>query len=528
MGRRSALVAGLTLAALGVLLFGLRSAHDAAALERTRHRLAIDNELRAAAGLAATELRTQVRKSREGSTDPGFPVHEFEAPPDEPSSASLARARAFEFGRPEVATDAYLGVILETDAPDEESAARRAIARMLMRDGSVDAALGMLRRATRIEGASPAECERVRQAMAQYDGDGATSGAQPSGSVAEAALRLLAAADPEQLVLTRGADVAWRRGSRIAVASLRDLLNALLPGYAEGRWRMADSATGRALPAPFPRVWLAPSDTYLATGDAPATRLRNAYALPAILGALLLVAAAAAAWVALGRQQRFEQRRSAFLCAVTHELKTPIANIALYGELLRDHGRDDPERIAPFAGVVLQEAERLGQRVQEMLDVASGRRDLPPSDSSFDPVAVVSEVVEEYRSRARERSFEMDLPDSPEGPSERARGAAMLFRRAVDGILANAVRFAPTGTIHVQLHGAWTLLIDDEGPGIAAGERERVFDPFVRLQDAMTSTGTGLGLTLIRQCIDECGGTVAIEASPAGGVRVRVTLEGVA
>lgn len=529
MNRRITLVGGLALAALGVLLLGLESARNAAALERARHRRAIDDELGAAAGLAAAELRTQIRLGQVGSLDPLFPAREYEMPADDPSSRPLTRARALELTSPGAATQAYLGVILDTEIPDEESAARRAIARMLMRDDSKEAALETLRRAIRVEATSPAEQQRVRQAMAHYDRDRTAADVEPPHSFAEAAARLQAAVDPDQLVLTRDGEVAWRKGDHIVVARLPDLLGALLPGFADGRWRTSDSGAGRALPAPFPRIWLAPREAYLATAEGPATRLRNAYALPTILGTLVLAAAAVASWIALGRQQRFEERRNAFLCAVTHELKTPIANISLYGELLRDHGRDDPERIESFADVVMQEAERLGLRVQELLDVASGRRPLPSADGSFDLVAVIAEVVEEYRSRAYERKIEVELPEAP----GRARGGAALFRRAIDGILSNAVRFAPIGTIRVRLreeNSGWTLLVDDEGPGIPAAEREHVFEAFVRLNNPLNSgiDGTGLGLTLVRQCINECGGTVAIEATSAGGARVRVAMEGAA
>jgi signal transduction histidine kinase len=85
------------------------------------------------------------------------------------------------------------------------------------------------------------------------------------------------------------------------------------------------------------------------------------------------------------------------------------------------------------------------------------------------------------------------------------------------------------GTITVMLQRAGNqvvLEVDDEGPGIPAHERERVFSAFVRLGDEMTRTapGTGLGLTLVRQCVEGCGGTVRIEAAENGGTRVVVRL----
>ena len=71
------------------------------------------------------------------------------------------------------------------------------------------------------------------------------------------------------------------------------------------------------------------------------------------------------------------------------------------------------------------------------------------------------------------------------------------------------------------------MRVEDDGPGIPAGQRERVFEPFVRLGDELTGgvAGTGLGLTLVRQCVEDCGGSVRIEPRDGGGTRVVLELE---
>jgi len=132
----------------------------------------------------------------------------------------------------------------------------------------------------------------------------------------------------------------------------------------------------------------------------------------------------------------------------------------------------------------------------------------------------VRDVCDGHRVRVRVEGADTAVP---------AKGVAALLHRALEGVLDNATKFAE-GTISVTLQKAGdhvVVCVDDEGPGIPSHERERVFEAFVRLGDEMTrpAPGTGLGLTLVRQCIEGCGGKVMIGASPSGGTRVAVRLE---
>jgi two-component system OmpR family sensor kinase len=98
---------------------------------------------------------------------------------------------------------------------------------------------------------------------------------------------------------------------------------------------------------------------------------------------------------------------------------------------------------------------------------------------------------------------------------------SMLVKNLID----NAVRFSPTGgRVDISLvasAGAVTLLVEDNGPGIAAHERERVFDPFYRVLGSV-APGSGLGLAIVRAVATKIGATISLEDMPAGGLRVRV------
>lgn len=526
MRRRIVFLAALSGVIALVLAFGLYAASSAADAYEARRLDQLEDTLRRAIADGAERLRTLVRRSRlKGTEVLPFPVTVIVGPGTAHYSEAFAQAERLERaeGRVQDALQAYLGVILETDDPSEEVAALRAVARLHVRRHAVEEARRLLRQALEVEGATERELELARQALDLYEGDGAPPARALSESPPSPALaRALAAVDPDQVVAAEDGRVGWRIDAQgtteaLALARAADVLAATIPGFAEERWSLASDA-GRVLPPPFPPMRLRVSGAERATVAADTARERRWYALPAVLAALLLLGGGAMVAAAARRRERFEQRKDAFLGAVTHELKTPIANISLYAETLRDHGKEDTDRVPHFAGVILEETERLSQRVREVLDVASGRLALPSRNERFDAAAVVREVCAGH-GRVKVEGSDGAL---------HARGVAALLQRALRGVLDNAEKFTE-GPITVALKresDQVVLRVDDQGPGIPAPERERVFEAFVRLGEEMTRTapGTGLGLTLVRQCIEGCGGTVKIEAAESG-TRVVVRLE---
>jgi signal transduction histidine kinase len=524
-GMRRRIVFGAVLGVIValVLLFGLRFASSAAELYEVRRLDQLDDRLRRAIADGTGRLRALVRRSRaEGTGALPFRVTVIVAPGQRYGDAFAHAERLEHAERTRDALQAYLGVVVETDDPSEEVAALRAAARLTARLDAVEEACDLLRRALEVEGAAEHERELTRLALAVYAGGGVPL-PEEDAPVPPALARVLAAVDPDQVVLAGDDEVGWRIDAQgttraLAVARATDVLAATVPMW--GRWSLV-SDDGRVLPPPFPPLRLGVSEKERADIAADTESQRRWYAWPAVLAAVMLLAAGLMLRAEQRRRERFDRRKDAFLCAVTHELKTPIANISLYAETLRDHGPEDAERVPHFAGVILEETGRLSERVAEVLDVASGRLALPVRDGRFDVAAVVRDVCD-GRDRVQVSGADAALP---------ARGVEALFRRALEGILDNARKFAE-GAITVTLRKEGdrvVLCVDDEGPGIPAHERERVFEAFVRLGDEMTRTapGTGLGLTLVRQCVEGCGGTVKIEAAENGGARVVVRLEAV-
>jgi signal transduction histidine kinase len=119
-------------------------------------------------------------------------------------------------------------------------------------------------------------------------------------------------------------------------------------------------------------------------------------------------------------------------------------------------------------------------------------------------------------------AFALDLPDAPVV----LRGWEPGLRLLVANLVTNAAHHGrPGGNVWVTLIGlpAPVLTVDDDGDGIAESDRDRIFEPFRRLEPAADRPGTGLGLALVAQQAREHAATVRVDASPAGGARVVVT-----
>jgi two-component system sensor histidine kinase MprB len=100
------------------------------------------------------------------------------------------------------------------------------------------------------------------------------------------------------------------------------------------------------------------------------------------------------------------------------------------------------------------------------------------------------------------------------------------IERAVTNLLDNAAKWSPAGgTVAIRLEDG-TLVVDDEGPGIAADDRPHVFDRFYRSRESRAMPGSGLGLSIVRQVAERHSGTVEADVSPSGGARLTLWLPG--
>ncbi|HUA43946.1 MAG TPA: HAMP domain-containing sensor histidine kinase [Solirubrobacteraceae bacterium] len=238
--------------------------------------------------------------------------------------------------------------------------------------------------------------------------------------------------------------------------------------------------------------------------------------------ALALLAALARALVLLDRavseSRASEAAMRTFLADASHELRTPVAALQATAErLLRDQPAR-PERDAIEAGLA-RDSGRLGHLIDDLLNLARLDAREPPHREPVDLVELASTAVAATRTTGPTARIEL-LTNGPV-PVTGDRNALL---RAVRNLLDNACAVADTVKVEVtQTANGPTMSVTDDGPGIPPEQRERIFEPFVRLHRSPRN-GTGLGLAIVRRTIESHGGKITCAPSPTGGARFTLRL----
>lgn len=228
---------------------------------------------------------------------------------------------------------------------------------------------------------------------------------------------------------------------------------------------------------------------------------------------------------------RFAERQSDFVSAVTHELKTPLTSIRMYGEMLRDGVVPDPDKRQRYYTHITAEAERLSRLIGNVLELArleKGNRPMNPTVG--DPGDALRSVAELFGPQAAGAGFELVVEAEPGLPAVRFDRDALV--QVLFNLVDNAVKYARDAedrrvVLRAERDGAGVaLLVRDHGPGVPARQLRQVFEPFFRGERELTrtATGTGIGLALVRGLVDRMGGAVTAENAADGGLRVRITL----
>lgn len=238
--------------------------------------------------------------------------------------------------------------------------------------------------------------------------------------------------------------------------------------------------------------------------------------------ALLLLAALARALVLLDRAvaeaRASEAAMRAFLADASHELRTPVAALHATAERLL---RDQPPRPARDAieAQLARDSGRLGQLVDDLLNLARLDAREPPHQEAVDLAELASAAV----TAARGSDPAADLELVSDGPVP-AAGDRDALLRAIRNLIENALAVADTASVEATSSpGGPAVTVSDDGPGVPAEHRERIFEPFYRLPRSPRG-GTGLGLAIVRRTAEAHGGTVTCGQSPAGGARFTLRL----
>jgi heavy metal sensor kinase len=217
-----------------------------------------------------------------------------------------------------------------------------------------------------------------------------------------------------------------------------------------------------------------------------------------------------------------QQRR--FTGDASHELRTPVATVLADASLALERQRDSTEYRAALERIQA-EAVRMGRIVDGLLLLA--RADAPvavPHTERVDIARLIRAATERVAGRARELGMAVDAR-AVDGLV--VLGDATGLERVLDNLLDNALRFAPAGTsvdLSVSKDGGRVrIAVADRGPGIAAGERSRVFERFHRAPGSR-GPGAGLGLAIARAVVDAHGGSISVTDTPGGGATFLVEL----
>jgi signal transduction histidine kinase len=231
----------------------------------------------------------------------------------------------------------------------------------------------------------------------------------------------------------------------------------------------------------------------------------------------------------LHRERQLARVKSELVSGVSHELRTPLAQIRMFAEMLRlGWVRSDDERQRSVA-IIDQEARRLTHLVENILQFSRAERSIPRmSLAALDLATLVDEVVESFAPLAGTRGVTVRTSHAGHVVARADRDA---LRQVLLNLLDNAVKYGPVGqTITVGTRmapdGRVQVWVDDQGSGIAARDKARVWEPFRRLDRAVEAgiSGNGIGLAVVRELVVAQGGSVSVLDAPGGGASFVVSL----
>jgi two-component system sensor histidine kinase CpxA len=222
-----------------------------------------------------------------------------------------------------------------------------------------------------------------------------------------------------------------------------------------------------------------------------------------------------------GRLEGFVNGQRRFLGDIAHELCSPLARIQTALAILEQRGEAKDQ---PYIRDLQEEAEHMAELVSELLSFSKASID--QSKVVLSPTSLAEVAANAVR---REQQEGLEIRQSV--PSDlRVMANAELLQRALANLLRNGIRYAgSSGPISVT---GWpdgehvVLEVADQGPGVPEESLARLFDPFYRVDESRTrhTGGVGLGLTIVKTCVEACGGTVTAANRPEGGLSVQIRL----
>ena len=233
-------------------------------------------------------------------------------------------------------------------------------------------------------------------------------------------------------------------------------------------------------------------------------------------------------FVDITRYREAEELKSTFISVISHELKTPVSLIKGYaGTLARDDVVHDPDFVRESAQIIVEEADRLTELIDNLLDASRIQAGALSLDiQPLDMADLARKAVERFGVQTDDHQILLDFPaDLPPVLADEKR-----LRQVFDNLINNAIKYSPKGgkiTVGARRQGERVLaFVKDEGIGVPLEDQEAIFERFYRVDSSLRrrTQGAGLGLFLVKAIIQAMGGDVWVESEPGQGATFYFTL----
>jgi signal transduction histidine kinase len=271
---------------------------------------------------------------------------------------------------------------------------------------------------------------------------------------------------------------------------------------------------------------------YATPGASPREAVRRQVMLFTLAFGVLLVvivAGALATWRLTRRETEMARLKSDFVANVSHDLKTPLSVIRMFGETL-EMGRvaDEPRR-REYYRVITRESERLSRLIDNVLDfsrIEGGRQTYDLAPTAVEPL--IRDTLEAFAYPLGQQGFKVDVTVAADLPEVEMDAEAV--GQALANLIDNAIKYSADErilTVDARIVGRHLALsVTDRGVGIPRVEHEKIFEKFYRVgrSDTQGRRGSGVGLALVRHVVEAHGGDVTVESAPGAGSRFTLRL----
>lgn len=279
----------------------------------------------------------------------------------------------------------------------------------------------------------------------------------------------------------------------------------------------------------FPRWHIAARSQGLTTDEVGRRYLLTNLSLTLVMTGLI-IGGLVFAFRAASREMKLSQMKTDFVSNVSHELRTPLSSIRVFGELQRMGHVKDPARVRDYGEFIETESRRLTQLINNILDfsrIESGQKNYNVIEA--DVAEIVLDTLKTFSIRLQQDGFDLRV-EVPEMPLERAMVDPEAIAQVVVNLLDNAVKYSGTAreiSVRLGQRGDQLMIaVSDQGIGIPAHEREKIFERFHRVSTGLIHDvkGSGLGLALVKHIVEAHGGSVTLSSELGRGSTFTVLL----